>query len=86
MHSVIYSKQATRTLSRMPRKLALSIQVKIMAVAASPYAKHNNVARLKGRDGYRLRVGDWRIIYEIADAQLVIHVVRIASRGNIYQE
>ncbi|MGK2871472.1 MAG: type II toxin-antitoxin system RelE family toxin [Alphaproteobacteria bacterium] len=86
MHSVRYSKEATRTLSRMPRKLALSIQAKIATVAADPYAKHNNVARLKGRDGYRLRVGDWRVIYEIAEAQLVIHVVRIASRGSIYQE
>ncbi len=86
MHNVTYSKQAARTLSRIPRKLALSIQAKIAAVGADPYAKHNNVARLKGRDGYRLRVGDWRIIYEIVDTQLVIHVVRIASRGGIYQE
>lgn len=86
MHGVIYSKEATRALSRMPRKLALSIQAKIAAVAADPYARHNNAARLKGSEGYRLRVGDWRVIYEIADAQLVIHVVRVASRGGIYQQ
>lgn len=86
MYSVVYSKQATRILSRMPRNLALSIRVKIAAVAANPYARHNNVTKLQGREGYRLRVGDWRVIYEIADAQLVIHVVRIATRGGIYQE
>ena len=85
MYSVAYSRQATRSLSRMPRNLAQSIQAKISAVAVDPYARHNNVTKLKGREGFRLRVGDWRVIYEIADAQVVIHVVRIASRGSIYQ-
>jgi len=41
----------------MPRKLALSIQTKIAAVAADPYTKHNNAARLKGRNGYGLGIG-----------------------------
>lgn len=73
MHSVVYSKESARTLSRMPRKLALSIQAKITAVAADPYAKHNadpyakhnNVASLKGRDGYRLPVAGWGLAHHL---------------------
>lgn len=86
MYHVIYSKEATRSLTKIPRKLAQGIQAKIEAVAVDPYARYPNVTKLQGRDGYRLRVGDWRVIYELIDEQLVIHVVRVAARGNAYKE
>ena len=86
MYEVIYSKDATRSLRKITRKLAQTIQAKIEAVAVDPYAKHANVTKLQGRDGYRLRVGDWRVIYDIADEHLIIHVVRIAARGNAYKD
>lgn len=43
--------------------------------------------KLEGHeDLYRLRVGDWRIIYVIQDAELLIVVVEIGSRGNVYRK
>ena len=85
MYRVIYSKEATRSLAKITRKLALTIQAKIEAVAVDPYARHPNVTRLQGREGYRLRVGDWRVIYHVIDHQLVIEVVRVAARGSVYK-
>ena len=46
------------------------IVAKIKEIAADPYARHNNVTRLQGRDSYRLRIGDWRVIYELS----LIHI------------
>ncbi len=86
MYHVVYSKDATRSLVKMARKQALTIQEKIAAVAADPYEKHNKVTKLQGRDGYRLRVGDWRVIYEIVDDRMIIHVLRIAVRGSAYKK
>lgn len=85
MYRVIYSKEAKRMLSKIPRKTALLIQAKIEAIATQPYAPHPNASKLQGRDGYRLRVGDWRVIYEVVNQQLIIHVVRIAARGSVYE-
>jgi mRNA interferase RelE/StbE len=39
-----------------------------------------------GRDGYRIRVGTYRIIYDIFDTTLVIEIVNVGSRGNIYED
>ncbi len=69
----------------MPRNVAVLIRSKIDALAADPYAPNNNVKKLKGSDDYRLRVGDWRVIYSLIDARLVIVVVRIAPRGGVYE-
>jgi mRNA-degrading endonuclease RelE of RelBE toxin-antitoxin system len=43
-----------------------------------------NVKKLKGRDGYRLRVGDWRVVYDIEAGKLVLIVIEIGPRGDIY--
>lgn len=40
--------------------------------------------KLKGREGYRIRVGDYRIIYNIFDAQLLIEVIDLGHRKDIY--
>ncbi|OYQ41538.1 type II toxin-antitoxin system RelE family toxin [Flavobacterium aurantiibacter] len=41
--------------------------------------------KLKGRDGYRIRVSDYRIIYEILDDILVIDVIALGHRKDIYK-
>jgi len=86
MCDVVFNKDAARSLLNIQRKQALTIQAKIAAVAVARYGEHNNVTKLQGRDGYRLRVGDWRVIYEIVDDRLIIHVVRIAVRGSAYKK
>jgi len=52
-------------------------------LAKDPYAPNPNVRKLKDRPGYRFRVGDWRIIYEIRKDELIILVLKIAPRGEV---
>jgi mRNA interferase RelE/StbE len=54
-------------------------------LAADPFAPNNNVKKLEGRPAFRLRVGDWRVIYEIQNDRLVIFVVAVAPRGGAYK-
>lgn len=85
MYTIIFSKQADKMLRKMPRNTASLIREKLEQIATTPYAKYNNVTKLVGRLGYRLRVGDWRIIYDIENDQLVILVMRIRPRGDVYR-
>jgi mRNA interferase RelE/StbE len=81
VYHITYSKEATKALLRMPRNMAKLIREKLEMIAADPYADHPNAKKLQGRDGYRLRVGDWRVIYKIQSEQLLIMVLKVASRG-----
>ncbi|AWJ92946.1 plasmid stabilization protein (plasmid) [Azospirillum baldaniorum] len=83
MHTIRYTAAALKTLRRMPRNTAELIRLKLQEVAADP-ANARNVKKLKGRDGYRLRVGDWRIVYDLESGVLVLIVIEIGPRGGIY--
>ena len=83
MYSLVYTKQAAKTLLKMPRNLALLVREKLEQIAQEPYAQNPNVKKLQNRPGYRLRVGDWRIIYEIENDRLVILVLKITPRGEV---
>jgi mRNA interferase RelE/StbE len=85
MFSIAYSKAARKALKTMPRNTAALIMEKIEALAADPFAPNNNVRRLTNHPGYRLRVGDWRVVYLVHEQALLIAVVRIAPRGEVYQ-
>lgn len=85
MYKIIFKKEAAKSLDKLQRNVAKLIRKKLMAVAANPYAEHPNVRKLQGRDGYRLRVREWRVIYEIQNDQMVILVLRIAPRGEVYR-
>ena len=54
-------------------------------IAKDPYAQYANVTKLPNRTGYRLRVGDWRVIYDIQEDELIILVLKVGSRGDIYR-
>ena len=80
---IAYSKAAFRTLSRIPANVAMLIRSKLEQHAADPAAQANNVKALKGEAGvYRLRVGDWHVLF--TDAGEVIAIIKIAPRGGAY--
>jgi mRNA interferase RelE/StbE len=85
VYKVVFTKQAYKALRKAPRHVVSRIRQKLDQVAENPYGKHANVIKLQGRSGYRLRVGDWRVIYEIQDDQVQVLVLKIGSRGEIYR-
>ena len=84
MYAIEFSKDALKALKGMPRNTALLIREKLDGVARDPYVPNNNVKALEGRMGYRLRVGDWRVIYDLNDSLRILSVQRVAPRGGAY--
>lgn len=72
MYAIEFSKEAEHALRRMPRNVAALIRKKLDLLCANPHAANNNVTQLKGSADFRLRVGDWRVVYTIEDDRLVI--------------
>lgn len=83
MKEVFWTRAALKVLRRLPANLARRIRKKAEAYAADPASQANNVSALKGRDGIRLRVGDWRVIMD--DDGVVLAVLEIGPRGGIYE-
>jgi mRNA interferase RelE/StbE len=84
MHKITFSKEADKTLRRMARNNALIIANKIKELASNPNTMRN-VKKLTDHPGYRLRVGDWRIVYTVNNNELMIHVISIKTRGEVYK-
>lgn len=85
MWSVTYSVDATKTLAGMDPVIAKRIRSKILSLAQDPRAPNNNVKKLAGVEGYRLRVGDWRVVYTLEQKILTVVVVRIGHRSEVYK-
>lgn len=66
----------------MPANTARQITAKIEQYAADPASLANNVVRLQGREGFRLRVGDWRVIF--SDDGVVLAIMNVGPRGGVY--
>ena len=69
----------------MHRNTAQLIREKMEQVAFDPFASILNAKKLQGRPGYRLRVGDWRVIYETNKDKAIIIVMKIAPMGEVYK-
>lgn len=73
-----------KTLDRLPDDLHERIVRKLTALEENP--RPFGVEKLSGADDlYRVRVGDWRIVYAIRDRELVVVVVRVGNRRDVYR-
>lgn len=82
MKRVVILPRAAKALRRMPVNTAKIIRAKIDQYASDPASLANNVTRLQGRPGFRLRVGDWRVIFnENGD---VLEIADVGPRGGVY--
>jgi mRNA interferase RelE/StbE len=85
MWSVTYTADAVRSLSRMNPQIAKRIRSKVLAFARNPNAPSNNIKKLTGVEGFRLRVGDWRVIYTLKHEELMVIVIRVGHRREVYE-
>jgi mRNA interferase RelE/StbE len=77
-----FSREAAKSFLRMPRSEALRVRGKLDELARDPM-NAPNVKKLTEHPGFRLRVGDWRVIYLLDHGAVVIQVIRIAQRGEV---
>jgi len=83
-YQIEFLKTARKELSKLPKDIQQRIALKIEALRENPYPPDSK--KLKNGDGrLRIRVGDYRIIYSLEDEKLVVLVIKIGHRRNIYQ-
>ncbi len=80
--TIFYMRPAARVLARMPANTEAQSREKLRTLAHDPTALSNNIRALKGIDGFRLRIGDWRVIFTIEPDRVIVHAV--GPRGSIY--
>jgi mRNA interferase RelE/StbE len=83
-YTIQIDKDAEKTLRRQGRTTKERLVEAMLVLADDPHPA--NSRKLEGyHDLYRLRVGDWRIIYQVDKDQLLILVLEVGSRGEIYR-
>lgn len=83
MHEVRLHPEAIRAFGRLRGRLRERIKNAIDGLAADP--RPSGAVKLAGRDDFRIRVGDYRIVYAVDDAEQLVLIARIAHRREVYR-
>jgi mRNA interferase RelE/StbE len=82
-YRVILPKSVQKELDRLPDDVVTRILARLTEMEGNP--RPADVKKLKGRNAWRTRVGDYRIIYEIHDRELQILLVTVGHRREVYR-
>lgn len=83
-YKVEIKESALKSLSALPLRQQLRIRQKIDALAGNPYPPGHR--KLKGEDcSYRIRVGDYRVVYDVLNDTVIVLVLRIGHRKDVYR-
>jgi mRNA interferase RelE/StbE len=83
VYTLNFSKQALKELGEIHEPFYSNIKQAIFDLAKNP--RPHGYKKLTGRDGYRIRVGNYRIIYDIFDTVLVVDIITLGHRNDIYK-
>ena len=82
-YQIIWSQRAARDVEALDKKLRGRVIAKVESIKDNPYAY---IKRLAGVPLYSLRVGDYRVILDVKNKELVVFVVRFGHRSRVYNE
>ncbi|MFD5977564.1 MULTISPECIES: type II toxin-antitoxin system RelE family toxin [Streptomyces] len=81
-----FTAAAQRQLRAIDRPAAMRILAALTALGDDPYREDADIKKLTGPSGlYRLRVGSYRIAYRVEDGELIILVVKVGNRRDVYR-
>ena len=82
-YTAILSKKAQKQLDKLSDNMAEPIIASIAGLEENP--RPIGYKKLVGRNGYRIRTGNYRIIYDIFDHELIIDIITVGHRKDIYE-
>lgn len=86
VYTVEFVKSAEREFLKLPRKIRDRIVEALKLLAISPYSEILKIKKLKGTDdAYRIRIGEYRLIYQIKQEMLIVLVIKVGHRREVYR-
>lgn len=82
MYNVRIERKAQKKLAQIPKHYYSKIKEAILSLSENP--RPIGCKKLTDVEAYRIRVGNYRIIYEIFDKELIVNIVALGVSGNIY--
>ena len=88
MYKIKYHKRVLKVLKGQPRNIRVKIIETLELLKQNPFDQSKlDIKPLKGFDNmFRLRIGKFRVLFEIRKTELLIYVIAIGSRGEIYKK
>ena len=83
-YKILIKKSAAGELAKIPRKDLEKIVRRVRDLEQSP--RPSGCRKLSGKDRYRLRQGDYRIVYTVDDSRRIVEVYKIGNRREIYRD
>ncbi len=85
MHEIVLSAPAERDLKRLLATVFHRVIAAIEALAGNPRPPGCRKLRGAGHDDYRLRIGDYRVLYEVDDTARIVRIMRVRHRREVYR-
>ena len=84
-YKILFTKSAVKMLEKIDFPVQKLIRIKLDILSKDFNALDNNLKQLKGEKNiYRLRVADYRVIFEKRDSELILLIIRIGHRKEVY--
>ena len=82
-YNVLIKRSAAKELEGLPPKIRRQVAAKVAGLAVTP--RPQGVEKLSGQEKYRIRQGDYRVLYAIDDTAETVTVVKIGHRRDVYR-
>jgi mRNA interferase RelE/StbE len=83
-HRVLISELAEKEIKKIPKPFYEKIRQAILALGSNP--RPNGCKKLKGREGYRIRVADYRVVYDVNDKIVTVYILTVMNRKDVYKK
>ena len=86
MYAVEFTKSASKDLKKLPDYIRQRVETALTSLRLDPFSDLIRYRKVKGHDSlYRIRLGDYRVVYEIKAEKLLILIIRVWHRGDVYR-
>jgi mRNA interferase RelE/StbE len=83
-YTILYRPGVDREMAKLPRPVLRRVDMAILGLGSNP--RPHSCKKLTGQGNlYRVRVGDWRIVYEVSDSRREVEIQIVANRKDVYR-